>query len=118
MRMRSHRALALAPDHLERRALGPVDEVVHVLQAELDRHREVLDLRLELLWAHAVHKSVEFLPVLPFGFVEAYPAAHRLRHALGREARLEALTVSHVAALVRAADVGDVGRDRVSADLD
>ena len=35
--MRSDRALALAAHDLERRLLGPVDEVVHVLQAELDQ---------------------------------------------------------------------------------
>src|SRR5436305_4257121 len=118
MLMRSDRAFALAADDLERRALGPVDEVAHVLQAELDRHREVLDLRLERLRAHAVHKSVEFLTGLPLGFVEAYPSRHRLRHALGRQARLEALTVAHVAALVGATDVRDIGGDGVPADLD
>src|SRR5436309_814671 len=116
--MRSDRALALAAHDLERRLLGPVDEVVHVLQAELDRHREVLHLRLELLRPNAVDEGVEFLALLPLGFVEAYPALHRLRHALGREPGLEALTVAHVTALVGTTDVRDVGGDGVPADLD
>src|SRR5581483_8357863 len=116
--MRSDRALALAADDLERRLLGPVDEVVHVLQAELDRHREVLDPCLELLRPDTVDESVELLPVTPLGFVEAYPSLHRLRHALGREPRLETLAVADVAALVRATDMRDVGGNRVVADLD
>src|SRR6516165_1478097 len=118
MLIRSHRALALAANHLERRVLGPVDEVAHVLQAELDRHREVLDLCLELLRSHAVGKSVEFLAFPPLGFVEAYPSIHCLRHALGREPRLEALTVAHLAALVGAPDMRDISGNRVPTHLD
>ena len=44
---RSDRALALAADDLERDVALPVDEVVHRLEAELDRQREVADLVLE-----------------------------------------------------------------------
>ena len=43
--MRLDRALALAADDLEGDVAVPVDEAVHRLEAELDRQREVADLR-------------------------------------------------------------------------
>ena len=46
-RARLDRAFALAPDHLERHVPAPVDEVVHRLEPELDRQREVLHGVLE-----------------------------------------------------------------------
>src|SRR5437763_11249051 len=52
------RALAFAPDHFKRGVLGPVDEVVHVLEVELDRHRQILYASLELLGSHALHEHV------------------------------------------------------------
>src|SRR6202008_2875541 len=81
----SHCALAFAAHDLERRLLGPVDEVVHVVQAELDRHREILDPCLELRWPDAVDERVELLALGPRGFVKAYPPIDCLGYALGWE---------------------------------
>ena len=66
----------------------------------------------------ALGEGVELLAVLALGLVHAQPALDRVRHALGRQAHLQPGAVEHLAALVVAADVGDVGRDRVLADLD
>src|SRR5205085_11593153 len=48
-----HSALALAAFHLEGRVAVPVDELVHRLQVEVDRQRQVLDDLLELGRTHA-----------------------------------------------------------------
>src|ERR1700683_1375070 len=112
------RALALATDDLERGVLGPVDEVLHVLQIELDRHRQVLDASLELGGSDAVDELVERLAVGAFCLVITYPALDRFGDALGWQPCLEPLTVAHVAPFVRAADVRDVRGNRVLADLD
>src|SRR4051794_11795402 len=114
----SDRALALAADHLEGHLALPVDEVVHRLQAELHGHGEVADRVLELLRPDAGGPRVEHLAVLALGLVLADPALDGVRHALGRQADLQAGSVDDLAALVVAADVRHVGRDRVLADLD
>ena len=66
----------------------------------------------------ACGEDVELLARLAVGLVEAHPALDGVRHALGGQAALEPLTEAHVAVLVRAPDVRDVGRDRVLADLE
>src|SRR5579884_2649552 len=109
----SHRALAFAAHHLEGRVLGPVDEVVHVLQAELDGEGEVLDLGLELLGAYPLGEGFEFLALAAVGLVEAYPPLDRLGYTLGRKPCLEALTVGDIAALIGPSNMGYVGRNRV-----
>src|SRR4029077_6456125 len=73
-------ALALAPFHLERRAAVPVDELVHRLQAKIDRHRQLLDQAFELAVAHAAHELVKRLAVGALGFVVADPALDRVGH--------------------------------------
>src|SRR5437588_359888 len=103
MNVASDRALAFAADHFERRVLGPVDEVVHVFQAELDGHRQVLDSCFELGRSYPSCKRVELLALLALALVEADPALNSLRHALGGKTRLQPLAVAHVAALVGAA---------------
>src|SRR5207253_6191207 len=107
-----------APDHLERLVATPVDEVVHVLEAELDRQREVADHVLEVLLAAAGDEGVELLALVAIGLVVADPALDRVGDALGGQADLEAGAVYDLAALVVAAEMDDVGRDRVLADLD
>src|SRR5215210_2764219 len=114
----SDRALALAADDLERHVLAPVDEVVHRLQAELDRHREVADDLLERRRPDALGEVVERLALLAVALVEAQPALDRLGDALGRQPHLESRAVDDLAVLVMAADVGHVRGDRVLADLD
>src|SRR3954464_6867711 len=114
--MRSDRALALAPDDLERHVAVPVDELVHRLQAELDGHREVAHGVLELLGADARGVGVEDLALLALGLVLADPALDGLGHALGGQAHLQTRPVDDLAAFVITADVRDVGRDRVLAD--
>src|SRR5438046_1982737 len=81
---RSYRALALAALHLVGLRAAPVDEVVEVFEAELDRHRQVLDLRLELTGADPVDELVERLLAGAVGLVEAQPALDRLGDALRR----------------------------------
>ena len=99
--------------------LLPVHEVLHRLEPELDRHREVADLVLEGAGPDAVGEGVEDLAlVVPLGLVEADPALDGLGHALGGQPDLQPLAVDDLAALVVAADVGDVGGDRLLADLD
>ena len=66
-------------------------------------------------WAKALKTS---LSSYALGLVEADPALDGLGHALGGQADLQARAVDDLAALVVAADVGDVGGDRVLADLD
>src|SRR5215210_2051054 len=104
----SDRALALAADDLERHVLAPVDEVVHRLQAELDRHREVADDLLERRRPDALGEVVERLALLAVALVEAQPALDRLGDALGRQPHLESRAVDDLAVLVMEADVGDV----------
>ena len=70
------------------------------------------------LVADALGEGVEHLAVVALGLVEAQPALDGLGHALGGQADLQARAVDDLAVLVVAADVGDVGRDRVLADLD
>ena len=84
VRPASDRALALAALDLERDLLGPVDELVHRLEAELDGHGEIADRVLELLRADALGEGVEPLALLALGLVLADPALDGLRDALGR----------------------------------
>ena len=63
-------------------------------------------------------KALKPSPSLALGLVHADPALDGLGHALGGQAHLQAGAVDDLAALVVAADVRDVGRDRVLADLD
>src|SRR5215210_9342908 len=79
----SDRALPLAALHDERRVLRPVDELVHGLQAELDRHRQVADRVFERLGPDPGGEGVEDLALLPAGLVEAYPALDGLWRPLG-----------------------------------
>src|SRR3954447_19651992 len=102
----SDRAFALAAHDLERLVAGPVDEVVHVLEAELHREGELLDLVREALIPDARGVGVELLAVLALGLVHAQPALHGLGNPLGGQANLEPRAVDHLAALVLAADVG------------
>src|SRR3954471_11407675 len=85
----SDRALALAANDLVRLVPLPVDEVLHVLEVELDRQRQVLGARLELGVADPLDEVVELLAVAPLGLVVADPALDRLGHALGGQAHLE-----------------------------
>src|SRR4051794_19473260 len=114
----SDRALALAALHHEGHLALPVDELAHRLQPELDGHGEVADRVLEVLGPDARGVGVEHLAVLALVLVGADPALDRLGHALGGQAHLQPGPVDDLAAFVVAADVGDVGGDRVLADLD
>src|SRR3954462_210626 len=116
-RIASDRALPLATDDLVRLVALPVDEVLHVLEVELDRQREVLRARLELRRADALEERVELLALLALALVEAEPALDRLRHALRGKAPLQARAHHHVAAVVVAADVAHVRRQVAVADL-
>src|SRR3954466_7691896 len=58
-RLMSNRALALAAHDLVRLVTLPVDEVLHVLEVEVDRQRQVLRTRLELGHADARYERVE-----------------------------------------------------------
>src|SRR3954467_2558922 len=87
------RALALSPDHLERGRPVPVDELVHRVQRELDRKREVLDLVLEARLGDAFGVGEERLAVAALGLVHPDPALDRLGDALGRQAQLQARAV-------------------------
>src|SRR3954451_11768955 len=111
-------ALALATDDLEGLVAIPVDEVVERLETELHGERQLLDLVHEALLADAGGEGVELLVALALGLVHAQPALHGLGDPLGRQAHLEARAVDDLAALVLAADVGDVGRHGLVADLD
>src|ERR671920_76654 len=72
-----------AAHDLERDVLRPVDEVLHRLQPELDRHREVAHQLLEGRRPDALGEGVEDLAlVVALGLVEADPALDGLRHAL------------------------------------
>src|SRR4051794_11198163 len=112
------RALALSPDHLERGRPVPVDELVHRVQRELDREREVLDLVLETRLGDAPGVGQERLAFVALGLVHPDPALDGLGHALGGQAQLEPRAVLDDAAVGGAAYVRDVGRNRVLADLD
>src|SRR5215207_1211088 len=115
----SDRALALAADDPVGIGAVPVDELRHRLQGERRREGEVgLDELFELRRAHAAHELVELLAVDAVVLVVADPALDGLGHALGGQPDLQALAVDHVAALVVAREVGDVGRHGVLADLD
>src|SRR6478609_4468067 len=114
----SDRALAFAALHDEGSVLRPVDELVHRVEAELDRHREIADLVLERLGADAGGEVVEHLAVLTARLVQADPALDRLGGALGRQAHLQPLAVDDVAVLEVATDVRDVRGDRVVARAD
>src|SRR6185312_15274841 len=83
-------ALALATDHFERHVPVPVDELVHRLQTEVGRHREVLDEPLELARPDPLDEVVPLLAVLAVLLVVTDPALDRVRHALGRQAQLQA----------------------------
>src|SRR5438067_679599 len=111
-------ALALAANDLKGGVLCPVDEEAHVLEVELHRHRQIFDLRFEIGGTDPCDEGVEFLAVAALCLVETDPALHGFRDALGRQARLQPLPVAHVTALIRAADVRYVGRNRVLAHLD
>ena len=60
---------------------------MHVLEVELDRHREVLDALLEALGADALGEVVELLAVVALGLVDAHPALDRVGDALRGQAR-------------------------------
>src|SRR5262245_14109394 len=111
-------ALALAALHPVRLRAVPVDEVQEIFRAELDRQLQVRDQLLEGLHADALGEVVEPLAVIPLLLVVANPALHRVGHALGRQARLQARAVDDLSALEVAAYMCDVGRDGVIADLD
>src|SRR3954454_2065222 len=96
-------ALALAADDLEGLMPVPVDEVVHGLEAELHRERQLLDLGHEALLADAAGEGVELLVPLALRLVHPQPALHRLGDPLGGQPHLEARAVDHLAALVLAA---------------
>src|SRR6202035_5038898 len=85
------RALAFAALHLERRLATPVDEGVHVLQAEFHGERQILHARLELGGSDAIDERVELVAVVAIRLVEAYPPLDRLGAALGGQARLQPL---------------------------
>src|SRR3954454_21153487 len=110
-------ALPLAADDLVRLAAAPVDELLDVLEVELGRQRQVLRLRLERLGADAVDERVERLALQALALVHADPALDGVGHSLGGQAHLQARAVGDRAALVAAADVRDVRRDRPAADL-
>ena len=63
-------------------------------------------------------KAFHVLALLAVGLVVADPALDRVGHALGGQAQLQARAELDLAAFEDAADVGDVGGDRVLADLD
>src|SRR5215211_2994897 len=113
----SNRAFSLAALDLVGVGAGPVDELVEGLKTEFDRHRQVLDLRLEAIRARTLDEGVEGLALVALGLVEAQPALDRVGHALGGQARLQAVAVKDLAALVVTAEVGDVGGDLALADL-
>src|SRR5262249_14157550 len=83
-------ALALAAADFERHVPVPVDELVHRLEAEVDREREVLYKRLELAGADARCEVVPLLARLAVGLVVANPALDRVGDPLRREAQLQA----------------------------
>ena len=66
----------------------------------------------------ALDEVVELLAVVALGLVQAQPALDRVRDALGGQARLQPVAVDDLAALVVAAEVGDVGGHRSPADLE
>src|SRR5919202_5379754 len=111
-----NRALALAALDAVGVASVPVDEVLEVLEVELHGQRQLLRCVRERLRADAVDERVERLAVLALALVQADPALDRLGHALGGQPDLHALAVGELAALVAAADVGDVGGDLAVAD--
>src|SRR6185312_10034853 len=94
---RLYRALALSTYHLEGDVAVPVDEVVHRLQAELDRQRELLDEPFELRGTDALDERDPLLAVLARGLVVAQPALHRVGDALRRQTQLQALAEPDVA---------------------
>src|SRR4051812_28153503 len=113
------RALALSALHDERLVAIPVEEHVHGVEPELDRHREVaLDLFLEADGPDPFCVGLERLALVALGLVHPDPALDGLGHPLGRQPDLQARAVGDLALLVDAADVCHVGRDRVLADLD
>src|SRR5689334_4771905 len=112
------RALALAALDLVGLGAVPVDEVEEVVRAELDRQLQVRDQRLELLRPGAVHELVEGLAVVSLLLVVADPALDSVGDPLRRQPRLEPMPEGDVVVLPLAPDVGDVGGDRVIADLD
>src|SRR4051812_41530600 len=116
-RLMSNRALALATHDLVRLVALPVDEVLHVLEVEFDRQREILRARLELGHADPLHERVELLALVPLGLVVAQPALDRLGHALRGKPHLEPRAHHHVAAVVVAGEVADVGGQVPVADL-
>src|SRR5260370_29087510 len=71
-------ALALATDHFERHVAVPVDELAHRLQAEINRHRQLLYLRFDLSRSDALYERPPRLTLLPAGLIVADPALHRL----------------------------------------
>src|SRR5947209_431350 len=111
-------AFSLAADHLEWPVAAPVDELVHRLEVELDRHRQVLDARLELLGSDPPGERVELLAVVALGLVIAHPTLDCVGNPLCRKARLEPLPIADVAALIGSADVGDVCGDGVLTGFD
>ena len=72
----------------------------------------------ELGGADARDEVVQLFAVLAGRLVVREPALDRLGHPLGRQARLQARAELDGAAFEVAADVRDVGGDRVLADLD
>src|SRR5258708_15692964 len=66
-------ALALATDHFERHVAVPVDELTHRLQAEINRHRQLLYLRFDLSRSDALYERPPRLALLPAGLIVADP---------------------------------------------
>src|SRR5690242_2162538 len=67
---RSYRALALPALDLVGAGAVPIDELLHGLEAELGRKRQLLDLRFERLGPDPLREGVELLAVVALGLVE------------------------------------------------
>src|SRR6476469_8821975 len=90
LRIPLYRALALAANDFEWDVAVPVDELVHRLQSEIDRHRQILDDRLGLAGADTREVLVPVLAVVAVGLILADPALDRVGYALGRQPQLQA----------------------------
>src|ERR1035437_8769966 len=113
-----YRALALSADDFEGNVPVPVDELVHGLQTEVGGKREILYQCFQLARAHARQEGVPLLALLAAGLVVRDPALDRVGDALGGQPQLQARAECDLAAFEDAAQVGDVGGDRVLAHLD
>src|SRR5215211_9492218 len=113
----SDRALSLTALHRVWLRARPIDELVEGLEREGDGHRKVLDLLLEARDPGALDERVELLAIGALALVQAQPALDRLGDALGGQPGAQPVPVEHLAALVVAAEMGDIGGDLALADL-